>query len=495
LADGADFEKGWPMVTTATLDPVRVVTEAYRPVESETDARLPLVEGRIPDGLRGVLVRNGAGSLEVHGTRLQHPFDGDGMVSRFEIGPDGVRYRNRWVRTREFEEEARAGRILYRNFGTNIPGGFRKNAFRMRFKNAANTSVIQHAGALYALWEAGLPHRLDPDTLETLGRDDFGGQLSRAMPTLSRLFMPEAPFTAHPKRDPVTGHLHAFGLLIAPQPALLIYDFAPDGSLASTRRLKLDGASFMHDFVITEHHLVFFVTPIQFDVPRALSGLTTPVEAIRRDPDQKTKVIIVPKDGGPERRIEADTGFFIFHFFNAFEDERGRVVVDGCRMNDFPGGTIDLRDEAQVRRATFDPAYVTRWTIEGDHVVETRTSDLPMELPFIDSRLTGRRCPVGWATARTQSHDALIYCGLARVDLDSGATVRRDLSPDLPGEPVFVPRAPDAAPGDGWILSVVYRGATGRSELWILDAADLSTQARFELPHHLPPGFHGTFWS
>jgi carotenoid cleavage dioxygenase-like enzyme len=118
-----------------------------------------------------------------------------------------------------------------------------------------------------------------------------------------------------------------------------------------------------------------------------------------------------------------------------------------------------------------------------------------MELPFIDPRFVGRRAAFGWATARTQTHDAPIYCGLARLDLDSGATVRRDMSPDLPGEPVFVPRTPGAAPGDGWLLSVVYRARTRRSELWILRADDLSTEARLELPHHLPPGFHGTFWS
>ena len=476
------------------IDPVQVVIDAFRPVEEETDALLEHLEGQVPAGLSGVLYRNGAGSLEVHGAQLMHPFDGDGMVSRFEIGPDGVRYRNRWVRTKEFEAEARAGRILYRNFGTNIPGGFRKNALRMRFKNAANTSVIRHGDALYALWEAGLPHRLDPATLETYGRDDFDGQLSKAMPPLARWFMPEAPFTAHPKRDPVTGHLHAFGLLIAPQPALLLYEFDASGQLASTRRVRLDGASFMHDFTITEHHLVFFATPIRFDVPRALSGLTTPVEAIRRDPKQRTQIIVVPKAGGAPRRVSCASGFFIFHFFNAFEDEQGRITIDGCRMDDFPGGTIDLRDPGQVRGARFDPAHPTRWVVDGSDVHETRTSELPMELPFVDPRHIGRRSRFGWATARTQVHGAPIYCGLARLDLDSGRDVRRDMSPDLPGEPVFVPRTPRAPPGEGWILTVVYRARTRRSELWILRADDLTTQARFGLPHHLPPGFHGTFW-
>jgi len=38
------------------------------------------VTGRIPKELRGTLFRNGPGLLEVYGTPLVHPIDGDGMV-------------------------------------------------------------------------------------------------------------------------------------------------------------------------------------------------------------------------------------------------------------------------------------------------------------------------------------------------------------------------------------------------------------------------------
>lgn len=70
-------------------------------------------------------------------------------------------------------EEA-AGRILFRNFGMPIPGGILRNLLRLKFKNTANTSVVMPGGSLLALWEGGLPHRLDPETLETLGAHDYG---------------------------------------------------------------------------------------------------------------------------------------------------------------------------------------------------------------------------------------------------------------------------------------------------------------------------------
>ena len=38
------------------------------------------IEGSLPAGLQGTFLRNGPGLLEVYGTALKHPIDGDGMV-------------------------------------------------------------------------------------------------------------------------------------------------------------------------------------------------------------------------------------------------------------------------------------------------------------------------------------------------------------------------------------------------------------------------------
>jgi all-trans-8'-apo-beta-carotenal 15,15'-oxygenase len=89
-------------------------------------------------------------------------------------------------------EEQKAGKILYRGvFGTQKPGGLLANAFDFKLKNIANTNVIYWGGKLLALWEAADPYRLDPYTLETLGKEHFNGVLSEG----------EA-FGAHPRFDP-----------------------------------------------------------------------------------------------------------------------------------------------------------------------------------------------------------------------------------------------------------------------------------------------------
>jgi len=150
------------------------------------------ITGTVPEGLRGTLFRNGPGLLEIGGRPIRHPFDGDGLVSAFTFVGDGrVHFRNRFVRTQGYVEEQAAGKMLYRGvFGTQPPGGWFANAFDLRLKNIANTNVIYWGGKLLALWEAAQPHRLDPQTLETLGLDDLGGRLS-----------PGQAFSAHPRID------------------------------------------------------------------------------------------------------------------------------------------------------------------------------------------------------------------------------------------------------------------------------------------------------
>lgn len=62
-----------------------------------------------------------------------------------------------------------------------------------------NTALVFSHGKLLATMEAGFPFLLKfcKGLIESVGAFTFGGQLKRAM-------------TAHPKRHPVTGDLHAF---------------------------------------------------------------------------------------------------------------------------------------------------------------------------------------------------------------------------------------------------------------------------------------------
>lgn len=383
--------------------------------------------------------------------------------------------------------------MRYRAFGTRIPGGLRRNALRMRFKNAANTNVVWHGGRLLALWEGGLPHTLDPESLRTLARFDFGGALRPPRTAwLDRLLTPELPFAAHPRLDPETGELVSFGTLLGVHNRLVIYRVDATGRLVERRFLPLDRLPFVHDFVLTRRFAVFFLPPVTFDVPRALLGLASPVEALHHDVGQPTRVLVVPRDGGAPRTLETRGGF-VFHFSNGFE-EGERVVIDGARMASFEGGTIDVRDPAALRRQRPFEAIPTRFTLDlvRGTIGERALGAHHIELPTIDPRRATRRHEMLFSIARPEGDASPLHTALA-ITRAEGAPVLRDLAPDLPGEPIFVPRAPDAGEGDGFLLCLVYRARARRSDLLCLDARTLETIAAAHLPHAVPPGFHGCF--
>lgn len=470
----------------------RIFARASTSVPSEVDdVALRVAEGALPPDLRGVLYRNGPGTNASFGVPYAHPFDGDGHVLRFAFDGKAVRYRNRFVDTNERRREARAKKPLYRSFGTNLPGGLRKNLLRMSFKNAANTSVVWHGEKLLALWEGGLPHRLEPRTLSTLARYDYDGRLRNTGSRLDRLLAPELPFAAHPKVDPATGELVNFGVMLGMKPRILIHRVSRDGALAEPESIAVDRLVFLHDFVLTARCAILFLVPVAFRVAPAVLGLLSPADAIESVAGAPTRILMVPRSRASQRAaanvmLEASP-CFVFHFVGAYEREDEKVDVIGLRMPRFPS-TEQTRALLAGRASDFPPALPTRWVLDvhARRTTEECLTDVPAELPTSDPSLVTKRVGVFFSLAGAPDRSDPFLKRVQRFEIETGRAVARDFAPDLPGEPLFVPRT-------NHVLVLVYRAAEHRSDLYVLDADDLKTVCRLELPHHVPPGFHGTW--
>ena len=109
------------MLTTESTTETYSLKDWQRGYDSqpqEYDYWIEDVEGRIPAELNGTLYRNGPGLLDVNGEPIPHPFDGDGMVCAITLNQGRAHFRNRFVRTEGYLAERKAGKILYRGFGT-----------------------------------------------------------------------------------------------------------------------------------------------------------------------------------------------------------------------------------------------------------------------------------------------------------------------------------------------------------------------------------------
>ncbi|NJO02806.1 MAG: carotenoid oxygenase family protein, partial [Bacteroidia bacterium] len=323
------------MNTSSTQSILKTYLTACVQVEQEfDDLPLELLQGHGAPIIERVSLPQRAGRLVHQGVQYQHLFDGDGMISRFHFQDGQVYYRNRYVRTQEFVREEEARKMLYRSFGTNIPGGWAKNFLRTRFKNAANTSVVYHGNKLLALWEGGLPHKIDPQTLDTQGRYHYDGKLRNPASWLERMITPELAFSAHPKIHPQSGELFNFGTQAGRHPKLVHYRVKADGEAEVPTFTPMPYLSFVHDFVLTtpNQYRIFFLTPVSFDIFKTFFGIKTPVESIRARKGENTQIQVM----NDRQSFSLDSDYcYIFHFANGYEKNDREIVIDALRMEDF----------------------------------------------------------------------------------------------------------------------------------------------------------------
>ncbi|MBO3750117.1 carotenoid oxygenase family protein [Streptosporangiaceae bacterium NEAU-GS5] len=422
------------------------LTGYLAPVPDEIEALDLPVTGALPPELTGRYFRNGPNPRP--GEDPGHWFTGPGMIHGIRLRSGRAEwYRNRWVRTSEFTD--------------NAPYVSEEGVVDLA-ANPANTNVIRHAGRIYALVEAGLPYEMSPD-LETLGARDFGRRLTTAM-------------TAHPKEDPVTGDLHFFGYGFF-APYLTYHRLSKSGELVESREIPVPGPTMMHDFAVTANHVVWLDLPVVFDLDLAVTGGMP----YRWDDGYGARIGVMPKAGGPVRWTEVDP-CYVFHVGNAHEDAQGRVVIDAVRYTagDFAGLWGRIGGSTNPAAET-GGSVLHRWTIDGAAVKEEALDDRHIEFPTINDAHTG----LDGRYVYTVGESVVV-----KYDTKSGQSWARQTAGHT-GEAVFVPREPDSAGSedDGWLLSIV--STLDGSDLVVLDAADLSSVASVRLPRRVPAGFHG----
>jgi carotenoid cleavage dioxygenase-like enzyme len=446
------------------------------PIPSESDAASLKIEGELPRELNGTLYRNGPNPQ--FNSPGAHWFVGDGMLHAFHLENGRASYRNRWVRTAKWQAEHDAGRALFGGFGQRLPGA---PASTPSDGGVANTNIISHGGRLLALEEGHLPTEIEPGTLKTLGPTNYGGRIA-------------GPFTAHPKIDPLTGEMMFFGYHAGGpfSPLLSFGSVNASGIVTKFDRFEAPYSSMVHDFIVTENHLLFPILPITGSMERLMRG--KPPYAW--EPDKGGYVGVMRRNGSAADIVWfRAASCYVFHVMNAWE-EGERIIADVMQFEEAPlfahpdGSPTDLK-KARARhcRWTFDLAANT------DRFTQTYLDDLTGEFPRIDDRRAGLVNKHGWyACANPDLYGAL--CGVVHVD-GNGSRRGQYLLPagDTISEPVFVARGHDAAEGDGWLLAVVWRARENRSDLAVFNAGDVEAgpAALVQLGTRVPDGFHGNW--
>jgi carotenoid cleavage dioxygenase len=289
--------------------------------------------------------------------------------------------------------------------------------------------------------------------------------------------------TAHPKICPRTGELHFFGYGFFP-PYLVYNRLDATGRLVQSEEIQVPGPTMIHDFAITEGHVLFMDLPVVFNLEKAMSGEGFPYEW---SDSYGARLGVMPRGGGnADVRWYDIEPCYVFHPMNAYED-RGRLVVDVARYRELWRGSANAFDSARLHRWTIDPA--------AGHVAETPLDDRAVEFPRVDDRRAGSPHRYGYAVANRTSIGDEATC-LVKYDLRSGASVEHDFGAGcVPGEGVFVPAGPSAGEDEGYVVLYVYDAGRNASDFVVLDAGHFSAPplAVVPLPQRVPFGFHGNW--
>jgi all-trans-8'-apo-beta-carotenal 15,15'-oxygenase len=443
---------------------------------------LPVLSGRVPDGLRGSLYRNGPGRLQRGNQTVGHWFDGDGAILAVHFTDEGVSAVYRYVQTTGYQQETAANRYLFPNYGMTVSGKFWDN-WGKTVKNAANTSVLALSDRLLALWEGGLPHRLDSRSLETRGLDDLSGLNA------------DEPFSAHPKVDPITGEIFNFGVTPGAKTRLNLYRLNTRGQIVEKNRFYLDGLPVLHDFVLAGQYLVFFVSPVRVDILPVLLGCKSYSEAMDWKPSFGTRILIFDRATLSLVGETTTEPWFQWHFSNGYVDKKGNIAIVFVRYEDFQTNQY-LKEVATGQTRTL--ALGTLWRLEIDprspHAIATeKLIDLGCDFPVVSPHRVGQ----SWrytALSIARRHRPLEILGLPAIyDHKTGhLSIVKLGENEYASESIFVSDGSD--PEKGWILAVVYHGDRHSSEVRIYPSPDLGEPiCCLQLPSVIPPGFHGTW--
>jgi carotenoid cleavage dioxygenase-like enzyme len=155
-------------------------------------------------------------------------------------------------------------------------------------------------------------------------------------------------------------------------------------------------------------------------------------------------------------------------------------------------------------------SHLTRWTVDmgsksAAFAATERLTETAAEFPRIDDRFAGLHYRHGWmlemdmrrpVELRGGSAGGMLMNCLLHKDLGSGAEQHWWCGPvSSLQEPCFIPRAKDAAEGDGWIVQICNRLDEQRSDLLLFDAPEIAKGpiATINIPIRMRFGLHGNW--
>lgn len=455
--------------------------QAYKSTSLEGTWDLDVIEGELPSDLVGQLLRVGPGFKSNHEHRLNHFFDGDAYYNKFQFDGRQVQLQAGFIDTPERKEELRRKKMVYDDFGTEAPRRTRKR------KNNPNINLIKWRDGFLALSEGGHPSLLDQETLKFQEHHNF-------LETLPK----NTGFTAHPKYDPSTGKSYGFGIKQNASQALVVFEMDPlTGKLDELASIDQSHVFMVHDMMITENYLLFFMGSVYFKLMNIVLDRGSLADALTYDSSLRSQLIVIPKKRlgpGAVKRIKLPP-CTVFHHGNAYE-EGDRLIFDSFITRD--GSLLELIKNWHDRPNTsIDTPTLTRFEVDmkKEYMISAKSVLDNHDFPVFNKAYTGKKSRYLYSVGMGTQEDLMAFASLTKFDAETKQSIHYQVGPgEAIGESIFEARVGATAEDDGYLLAPIYRSDSDKSALDIVDAKTMRRLCRLDMKNYFPLGFHGNFY-
>lgn len=445
------------------------------------------IEGKIPNWLEGTLLRTGPAKFEIANEKIKHWFDGFAMLHNFSFEKGRVSYTNKFLQGSFYRESVGKGKISAMGFATDpcrsIFRRFNSIFFPKPYDNG-NVNITRIADRFLALTETPLPVEFEPKTLKTLGvfdfKDGIKGQLT----------------TAHPQYDFKTKESFNYTINFAKSSSYNIYSIAE----GKTKRKLIESIAvkypaYIHSFAITQNYVILAEYPYKVNPLNLLFRARPFIENFFWKPDDGTRFIVISRKTNHLVGEYKTSAFFAFHHVNSYE-ESDKIILDIVSYKDASiikalyldvllGKFSEEYSDSQLMRFSID---LNKKSVDSFPIAEHS-----IELPRINyEKFNAKKYKYAYAVGLDRKD---FINKLVKIDVESGKKKIWQKKLCYPGEPVFVCCPSAEGEDDGVILSVVLDAKNRKSFLLVLDAKTFNEIGKAILPHHIPFGFHGNYYS
>ncbi|XP_060066167.1 beta,beta-carotene 15,15'-dioxygenase-like [Ylistrum balloti] len=463
----------------------------------------------LPTWLRGILVRNGPGQLEMGRRKYQSYFDGYAKLHSWTFPGNGSAFFSaKMIKSKSYLTSIEKCDIEpYMTLGVVSPSYTFMEKMQCIRNNVddMNVNVFNYINRTVAISDLWFAYEFDLHTLDTIR------PLIPPMPSSKNFYSVKGATmsSAHPVPEYGTSSRIEFMTIPSFYPGtkhrMAVVRITTLDSTEMVAEWETDQLHYMHSFSVTPNYVILFAAPYTISIMKMMQ--TCSVEGgMVWDGNANTTIYVVEIKTGRVHTLQTET-VFVIHHINAFETPDGKIVMDlPTQINPFAFDYFDFSYlfNKTARMDILSTPVLKRYTIDlrTKTVSKTVFENGPkapcagaLEMPVINENYRHIKYCYIYGQVINYNGKGFSHFALVKKDVCNN---KGDLMYAVPHhyftEPWFIPTPGGNSEDDGVLMTSAYDGDAKQSYLAIIDPKTMTLRSRANLPTTVPFNFHGRFF-